>query len=157
METRRGFMKKVLGCIVSFIGIGSVKAGNSLPIKTKNKGKVEIEYLYLLGGNARPFGIQRQDPNQSLTMVLEAPFVIHWDGWKGHRKGCPMGNIEIDLVNFIDEHHLIRNIDTDKLTDWIIPHLTAIPDHKRVQRFVIGKMAWEARICPDTVKLLQKD
>jgi len=150
-------MKKTLGCICGFIGISSTKAGNNFSIKPKSKRSVEIEYLYRLGGYARPFGIQRQDPNQSLTMVLEAPFIIYWNGWKRHRKGCPMGNVEIDLAGFTEKRHLLQNIDVNKLTDWIISHLTAIPDHKRVQRFVIGEMAWEARISLETVKLLQKD
>ena len=137
--------------------VGTFKTGNKIPIKPKSGGDVEIEYLYRLGGCARPFGIQRQDPNQSLTMVIEAPFIIHWDGWRGNRKRCPMGNVEIDLTDFGKERHLLQNVDINKLTNWIILHLTAIPDHKRVQKFVIGEMAWEARISTETVKTLQKD
>ena len=150
-------MKQVLGGIGCLLGIGSVKATTFQSVKTGKKGKIEIEYLSLLGGNINPLIIQRQIPNQALTMVIEAPFIIYWDGWNGSRKGCPMGNVEINLVDIGDERHLIKNLDKDKLTDWIIPHLTAIPDRKRVHKYVVNEMAWEARLSLDTVKLLQKD
>jgi len=161
MKTRRSFIKETLGCICGFIGISTVKARNNFSIKPEcggdSESRVEIEYLYLLMGNASLFGIQRQDPGQSLTTVIEAPFFIYWDGYKGHRRNCPMGNIEIDLVGFIGEYHLLQNIDIDKLTNWIISHLIAIPDHKRTQKFVLGEMAWKARISLETVKTLQKE
>ena len=155
MKTRRTFLKGLLGFVGGFIGLDLVKAGITSP--TKNKGKIQIEYLYLLGGTISPWGIQRQDPNQSLTMVIEAPFVIYWEGRKGNRKGCPMGNIEINLIEIGDKTPLLRNIDTDKLTGWIIPHLTALPKSRRIRKYIVGEMAWAARISLETVETLQKD
>ena len=155
METRRSFMKKVLGCIGGFIGLSLTKAGNSFPIKTKYKGKVRIAYLSVLGGGANPLIVQHQDKTQALMMVLEAPFIIYWDGV--HKKNSPMGNVEINLLEIGDERHLIRNLDVTKLTDWIIPQLAAIPESKRVRKYVVGEMAWEARLSIKALRFLQKD
>lgn len=156
MNTRRSFMKTVLGCVGGLLGINVIKAETIPSEKTKDSGKVEIEYLSFLGGNITPFMIQHQATTQALTLILEAPFIIYWDGWKGHRKGCPMGNIEIDLRE-VKNKTLIRNIDPDKLTNWIISHLAVLPKSTRVQKYVVGEMAWVARISLDTVKTLQKN
>lgn len=156
-------MKQVLGGVGCLLGIGKTKATTFRPVKTGKKGKIEIEFLSLLAGNVNPFLIQHQVPNRAFftamatTMILEAPFIIYWDGWDGSRKGCPIGNVEINLVDIGVERHLVKNLDKDKLTDWIISHLAAIPDRKRVHKYVVDEMAWETRLSLETIKLLQKD
>ncbi len=119
--------------------------------------KIRIEYLYLICGNLSPFSFRYRSDADAFPDMYEAPFVIHWEGFKGSRKGCPMGNIELLIKKFEGEIYLIKNLDIDKLTAWIIQQLIACPISVRVQKYAVNEKAWVVQLSPDTTRLLQKN
>lgn len=114
--------------------------------------KIDIEFFASLGGYSKPFIFQHRGDDKPLPTILEAPFIIYWDGWKGSRKDCNRGtgNVEINLVECKDDFNLVRNIDEDKFINWITGELRNVPEDKREQE-------WVQRISLDTLKLWQKE
>ncbi len=158
METRRNFVKGLLGLVGGFIGIDLVKAGNNHPTETKNKGKVQIEYFCYLAGSSNPFMMQHREVQQTVPVILECPVIIHWEGWKYKslggqrrlsRKGCPVGCLEITIKECVGNFHLLNNVDEAKLTNWIVQELEKVPENKR-------NHPWVRRVSLDTIKLWGK-
>ena len=114
--------------------------------------KIDIEFYANLGGYSKPFIFQHRGDEQPLPTILEAPFIIYWDGWGGSRKDCNRGtgNVEIVIGNVVDDFNLIRNIYDDKVIDLIVDELKNVPEDKRGQE-------WVRRVSLDTIKLWQKE
>ena len=150
MKTRRNFVKGLFGLAGGLIGINLVKADIPSPTKVKNKRRIQIEFFSCLcsNGNFLPFMFQHRGEQEIVPTILEVPFVIHWEGWnwKGNRKGCPMGCLEITIKECIDNFHVFKKINEAKLTNWIVHELENVPINKRNQE-------WVQRVSITTIKL----
>lgn len=111
--------------------------------------KIEIEFFVHLAGGGQPFMFQHRGEKEAVPVILECPVVVHWEGWEGNRDGSTMGCLEIPIEECMGNFHMFKNIDYDKLLNWILQELEALPEDKR-------KQEWVRRVSVDTIKLWLK-